>query len=68
MYETPKPNVPLTTFNWGGTSPEHTVKLVGVIVPPITCGRTVTVIVLLYSEQDVRLEISLVAFLLKRVV
>ena len=51
LYETPRPIVPLTTFNCGGTSPEHTVKLVGVIVPPTTCGKTVIVIVLLYSEQ-----------------
>ena len=65
MYETPRPVVPPTIVNSGGTSPEHIVKLVGVIVPPTTCGKTVIVIVLLYSKQDVRLEISLVAFLLK---
>ena len=68
LYETPGPIVPLTTFNCGGTSPEQIVNAVGVIVPPTTCGKTVIVIVLLYSKQLVKLEISLVAFLLNNVV
>ena len=68
MIGNPGPIVPLTTFNWGGTSPEQIVKVVGVIVPPTTCGKTVIVTTLLYSMHDVKVDKVLLALLLKTVV
>ena len=68
LYETPGPIVPLTTLSCGGTSPEQMVRFVGVIVPPTTCGRTVIVTILLYSMQEVKVEIVLFALLLNSVV